>query len=213
MFGFDYTEGGAWSDDGIKAMSKFTDRVQRLLSQCIDYINSDENSKTTIDKAEKELNYVRHFSIKGISEDAEKFQFNTCIARMMEFTNALNKYLSEDTKNKEFLKESINDFVRILAPFAPHFSEEMWSILGNNSSIFNEAWPIFNPNALIKDEVEIAIQVNGKIKARINIPANLDDKAIETEALNDSVIKDATNGKTIVKVIVIKGRLVNIVVK
>jgi leucyl-tRNA synthetase len=213
MFGFDYTEGGAWSDDGIKAMSKFTDRVQRLLSQCIDYINSDENSKTTIDKAEKELNYVRHFSIKGISEDAEKFQFNTCIARIMEFTNALNKYLSEDTKNKEFLKESINDFVRILAPFAPHFSEEMWSILGNNSSIFNEAWPIFDPNALIKEEVEIAIQVNGKIKARINIPANLDDKAIETEALNDSLIKDATNGKTIVKVIVIKGRLVNIVVK
>jgi leucyl-tRNA synthetase len=213
MFGFDYTEGGAWSDDGIKAMSKFTDRVQRLLSQCIDYINSDENSKTTIDKAEKELNYVRHFSIKGISEDAEKFQFNTCIARIMEFTNALNKYLNEDTKNKEFLKESINDFVRILAPFAPHFSEEMWSILGNNSSIFNEAWPIFNPNALIKEEVEIAIQVNGKIKARINIPANLDDKAIETEALNDSLIKDATNGKNIVKVIVIKGRLVNIVVK
>lgn len=213
MFGFDYTEGGAWSDDGIKAMAKFTDRVQRLLSQSVDYINSDEKSKTTIDKAEKELNYVRHFSIKGISEDAEKFQFNTCIARIMEFTNALNKYLNEDTKNKEFLKESIDDFVRILAPFAPHFSEEMWNVLGNSFSIFNEAWPTFDPAALIKDEVEIAIQVNGKIKARINIPANLDDKTIEAEALNNSSIKDITNGKTIVKVIVIKGRLVNIVVR
>jgi leucyl-tRNA synthetase len=213
MFGFDYTEGGAWSDDGIKAMAKFTDRVQRLLSQSVDYINSDEKSKTTIDKPEKELNYVRHFSIKGISEDAEKFQFNTCIARIMEFTNALNKYLNEDTKNKEFLKESIDDFVRILAPFAPHFSEEMWNILGNSFSIFNEAWPIFDPAALIKDEVEIAIQVNGKVKARINIPANLDDKTIEAEALNNSSIKDITNGKTIVKVIVIKGRLVNIVVR
>ncbi|SMC28569.1 leucyl-tRNA synthetase [Clostridium acidisoli DSM 12555] len=213
MFGFDYTEGGAWSDDGIKAMAKFTDRVQRLLSQSIDYINSDEKSKTTIDKAEKELNYVRHFSIKGISEDAEKFQFNTCIARIMEFTNALNKYLNEDTKNKEFLKESTDDFVRILAPFAPHFSEEMWNILGNSFSIFNEAWPTFDPAALIKDEVEIAIQVNGKIKARINIPANLDDKTIEAEALNNSSIKDITNGETIVKVIVIKGRLVNIVVR
>lgn len=96
MFGFDYTEGGAWSDDGIKSISKFVDRVERILSQCTEIV---DNSKTTLDKAEKELNYVRNFVIKGVSEDAEKFQFNTCIARIMEFTNALSKYVNEDKKN------------------------------------------------------------------------------------------------------------------
>ncbi|WP_026883869.1 leucine--tRNA ligase [Clostridium akagii] len=213
MFGFDFVEGGAWSDDGIKAMAKFVDRAQRILSKCTDYINLGGKSKNTIDKAEKELNYVRHFSIKGISEDAEKFQFNTCIARIMEFTNALTKYSSCQVKNPVFLKECLDDFIKILAPFAPHFCEEQWSILTNNFSIFNEKWPEFDPKALVKDEVEIAIQVNGKIKARFNIPANLDDTSIENAALEDSSVKIALEGKTILKIIVIKGRLVNIVVK
>ncbi len=131
----------------------------------------------------------------------------------MEFTNALTKYSNLDVKNPIFLKECLDDFVKILAPFAPHFCEEQWSMLKNSFSVFNEKWPTFDPSALVKEEVEIAIQINGKIKARINIPANLDDKAIETVALEDSSVKIATEGKTIIKVIVIKGRLVNIVVK
>lgn len=210
MFGFDYTEGGAWSDDGIKAISKFVDRVERILSQCTE---SSDNSKNTIDKPEKELNYVRNFSIKGISEDAEKFQFNTCIAKIMEFTNALSKYINEDKKNPEFLKDCVNDFIRVLAPFAPHFSEEMWINAGNNFSVFNEPWPNFDSKALIKDEVEIAIQINGKIKSRTNIASNLKDDEIKEIALNDDAIKAAIDGKNIIKVIVIKGRLVNIVAK
>jgi len=210
MFGFDYTEGGAWSDDGIKAISKFVDRVERILSQCTE---SSDNSKNTIDKAEKELNYVRNFSIKGISEDAEKFQFNTCIAKIMEFTNALSKYINEDKKNPEFLKECVDDFIRLLSPFAPHFAEEMWANCGNNFSVFNESWPKFDPKALIKDEMEIAIQVNGKIKARTNIASNLKEDEIKELALNDDNIKAAVEGKKVVKVIVIKGHLVNIVVK
>ncbi len=213
MFGFDYTEGGAWSDDGIKAMSKFVDRVERVITSAIDLINNSGSNKSSIEKAEKELNYIRHFSIKGVSEDADKFQFNTCIARIMEFTNGLNKYLSEKEINNEFLKATIKDFIKILSPFAPHFSEELWQNLGGTASIFKEPWPKFDATALIKDEVEIAIQVNGKIKSRINISTDSNDEAIKEAALNDSAIKDATAGKTVVKVIVIKGRLVNIVVK
>ncbi|WP_010237577.1 leucine--tRNA ligase [Clostridium arbusti] len=210
MFGFDYTEGGAWSDDGIKAISKFVDRIERVLHQSTE---NTSNTKTTMDKAEKELNFIRNFSIKGVSEDAEKFQFNTCIARIMEFTNALSKYVNEDKKNAEFLKQCINDFIRILAPFAPHFSEEMWLNIGNDFSVFNEPWPKFDPKALIKDEVEIAIQINGKIKTRINISSDLKDAAIKETALDDDSVKNAIEGKNVVKVIVIKGRLVNIVVK
>ena len=213
MFGFAYTEGGAWSDDGIKSVSKFVDRIERLLETSREFINSKENTKTTIDAAEKELNFWKHTAIKGVTEDTDKMQFNTAIARLMELTNALSKYLQETVKNPEFLKETITDFIKLLAPFAPHFAEEEWSLLGNNSTVFNERLPEFDPSALIKDEVEIAVQVNGKIKAKIMIPSNLDEEGIKSAALENEHIKENTEGKNIVKVIVIKGRLVNIVVK
>lgn len=212
MFGFGYTEGGAWSDDGIKSMSRFIDRVERIFENSRAVINS-PNSKTAIEKPEKELNYWRNFAIKGVTSDAEIFQFNTAIARMMELTNALSKYLNEENKNASFLKEVVVDFIKLLAPFAPHFAEEQWSLLGMGYSVFNQEWPKFDASALIKDEVEIAIQVNGKIKARINVPSDLDEEGIKETSLNTDEIKRALEGKTVVKVIVIKGRLVNIVAK
>ena len=213
MFGFAYVEGGAWSDDGLKSVARFVDRIERYLETAIEAINKGENNKTTVDKAEKELNFWLHNAIKGVTEDADKMQFNTAIARMMEFVNAFSKYLQEDVKNLEFLKNTCIDFLKILAPFAPHFAEEQWSLLGLDFSIFNEAWPKFDPKALVKDEVEIAIQVNGKIKAKINVPTDLDEEGIKAASLANENIIAATEGKNIVKVIVIKGRLVNIVVK
>lgn len=213
MFGFSYVEGGAWSDDGIKSVSRFIDRIERYLDSAREAIESDKHNKTTIDKAEKELNFWRHTAIKGVTEDADKMQFNTAIARMMELVNALSKYLQEENLNLDFLKDTIIDFLKILAPFAPHFAEEQWNLLGLDYSIFNHAWPEFDAKALVKDEIEIAIQVNGKIKARINVASDLDEESIKTASLENEDIKAATEGKAIVKVIVIKGRLVNIVVK
>ncbi|MBU3103215.1 leucine--tRNA ligase [Clostridium gasigenes] len=213
MFGFSYVEGGAWSDDGIKSVSRFVDRIERALDTARESILSGKNNKTTMDKAEKELNFWRHTAIKGVSEDADKMQFNTAIARMMELVNSLSKYLQEDALNLDFLKETIIDFLKILAPFAPHFTEEQWNLLGLDYSIFNHPWPIFDPKALVKDEVEIAIQVNGKIKARINVASDLSEESIKAASLENEDVLASTEGKTIVKVIVIKGRLVNIVVK
>ena len=132
---------------------------------------------------------------------------------MMEFVNALSKYNKEEVKNTAFLKEVCESFIKILAPFAPHFSEEQWSLFNNTTSVFNEAWPKFDPKALVKDEVEIAIQVNGKIKNKIMVASSLDEEGIKSESLADEKVKAAIGDKTIVKVIVIKGRLVNIVVK
>ncbi|MFL0246510.1 leucine--tRNA ligase [Candidatus Clostridium stratigraminis] len=212
MFGFGYTEGGAWSDDGLKAIARFVDRIERLLESSREVINLKDN-KTTIDKAEKELNFWRHSAIKGVTEDSEILQFNTAIARIMEFTNALSKYLNEEKKNGEFLKETIIDLIKLLAPFAPHFSEEQWSLTGMNYSVFNESWPKFHASALIKDEIEIAIQINGKVKARINVASNLEEEEIKKSALDNPEIKEILTGKDIAKVIVIKGRLVNIVAK
>ncbi|MDY5911083.1 MAG: leucine--tRNA ligase [Inconstantimicrobium porci] len=213
MFGFAYTEGGAWSDDGIKSVSRFVERIERTLDTARELINTAKDVKTTIDKPEKELNYWRHNSIKNVIADGEKMQFNTCIARMMEYTNAIAKYVTEKTINTTFLKETVDDFVRLLAPFAPHFSEEQWNLLGNTYSVFNESLPKFDPSALIKDEVEIAVQLNGKVKAKINIASSLTEDQIKETALNDEHVKTAIGDKTVVKVIVIKGRLVNIVVK
>lgn len=212
MFGFAYSEGGAWSDNGIKAVSKFVEKIERTLNKGIERFKAN-NSKSTIDDSEKELNYVRHYTIKSVTNDADKFQFNTSIARLMEFNTALSKYLNEKYINTSFLKECLIDFMKLLAPFAPHFAEEEWSQLGMEYSIFNQKWPEYDEKALVRSEVEIAIQVNGKIKAKINIPSNLNDEDIKKIALDEDKIKRALEGKNVKKIIVVKGRLVNIVAK
>ena len=127
--------------------------------------------------------------------------------------SVLSKYLRIKSKNVKLIEDSIIDFVRILAPFAPHFSEEKWEFLGKPYSIFNEKWPVFDEKALIKDTVEIAIQVNGKIKSKINIASNLSDDEIKEISLKQDNVKSAIGEKEIKKVIVVKGRLVNIVAK
>ena len=213
MFGFGYTDGGAWSDDGIKAVGKFVDRIERAIHASLEELNKETNHKTDLGDSEKELNYWRHFAIRGVSEDCEKLQFNTAIARLMEFTNALTKYINEGTINPSFLKEVIIDYIKLIAPFAPHLGEEEWSNLGMGYSVFNQSWPLFDASALIKDEVEIAIQLNGKIKARINVSSGLNEEGIKKVSLENEEVKKALQGKTLVKIIVIKGSLVNIVVR
>lgn len=213
MFGFDYSMGGAWSDDGIKSVGRFVDRVERVLQSCREEIANPKNSKKEMGREEKELNYVRNYTIKSVTEDTHKFQFNTSIARMMEFTNALAKYLNVENKNAVFLKETILDYIRLLAPFAPHFSEEQWELTGMPYSVFNQSWPEPDLSALVKDEVEMAIQVNGRIRSKMNVPTSLTEKEIEEMALENDEIAPFIEGKSIAKVIVIKGRLVNIVAK
>lgn len=212
MFGFSYSDGGAWSDEGIKSMSKFVDRVERNFHNIKDILQSSDDT-SEVRAEEKEILYWNSNTVKGVTEDAEKMQFNTAIARMMELTNALAKYISLKVHNHAILKEVTFDFLKVLSPFAPHFSEEIWNMFGNETSIFNETWPAFNPAALTKDEVEIVIQINGKIKERIMIPTSASDEEIKKLSLENDDMQKHLEGMNIVKVIVIKGRLVNIVVK
>ncbi|WP_029452466.1 leucine--tRNA ligase [Clostridium algidicarnis] len=219
MFGFSYVEGGAWSDDGLKSIARFVERMERVIDSAREAIEDNTEDKTTMDKAEKELNYWRHFAIKNVTTDSEILQFNTAIARIMELTTALSKYMNESRKNLSLLKDTLTDFIKLIAPFTPHFAEEQWNLLYKikdsdiDYSVFNQKWPKLDEKALIKDEIEIAIQVNGKIKTRINIASGLSEDLIKEAALSDSDITSSIEGKSIVKVIVIKGRLVNIVVK
>jgi leucyl-tRNA synthetase len=211
-FGFAYIEGGPWSDDGIKAMSRFASRVERIVERSIEL--AEQPGKTEMGKGEKELNFVRHTSIKGVTKDAEIFQFNTSIAKLMELLNALYKYDADvENKNNVLFHDAITDLIRLLSPFAPHFAEEMWEKLGKSGSIFNENWPMWDESAMIKDVVEIAIQVNGKVKGRMEIPTSAEQKEIEQMVMESAEIKDMLEGKQVAKIIVIKNRLVNIVVK
>ena len=162
---------------------------------------------------EKELNLVRHNAIKSVTTDSEQFQFNTAIARLMELVNAIYKYDALEAKNRSLLEDTVRDLVKLLAPFAPHFTEELWEMLGEKTSLFNQAWPEYDEKALIRDEVELAVQFNGQIRFKMNVPSDADNKTIEDIALKDSRSAPFLDGKSIAKIIVVKGRLVNIVVK
>lgn len=210
-FGFAYTEGGPWSDEGIKAISRFISRVERMVESAV---SDGKLSEKEPGKDEKELNYIRNASIKGVSEDAEKFQFNTSIARLMELINALYKYDSSAvSKDMGLYIDTIKDLIKLLAPFAPHFAEEMWEKLGMEYSIFDEKWPEWDNNALVKDEVELAVQLNGKVKDKIMLQSGLDREQTEKAAMQDDKVKALIEGRDVVKVIAVPGKLVNIVVK
>ena len=210
MFGFSYTEGGPWNDGGIKSVAKFLDKIEKL---ALDVINAKNNKVTTFGREEKELNYSRHYTIKNVDRDLSSFSFNTSIARLMEYVTALTKYnsLSEEVKNITFLKECVNDLLLLLAPFAPHFSEELFSIAGNKKSIFTFDYPICDESALVKDEIELAVQINSKVKAKIMVSQTNTEDEIKQIALSNETISKLLDGLTVKKVIVIKNRLVNII--
>ncbi len=209
MFGFSYTEGGPWNDGGIKSIAKFLDRIEKLATNVI---SLKPNKVTNFAKAEKELDYARNYAIKCIDRDMEVFSFNTAIARMMEYLTALTKYEALEVKNVDFIKDCVADFIKLLAPCAPHFAEEIWSMMGNKKSIFLSSYPVCNEKALVKDEIEIAVQINSKVKARMVIASDLSDADIESAVKQNEIIAPLIEGKQVKKIIIIKGRLVNIIV-
>ncbi len=210
MFGFSYTEGGPWNDDGIKAIIKFYDRVERLAQKVA---SMQVNKCDKIDRDEKELLFVRNNTVKCVTRDMEDFSFNTACARIMELLNALNKYDTlEGEKNDKLFKNTFIDLLLLLAPCAPHFSEEIWESLGNKKSIFTEDYPVTEEKWLVKDENEVAVQVNSKIKTKIVIPNDITEEEILKILLVDEKVAPFIVGKQIKKLIVIPRRLINVIV-
>ena len=209
MFGFSYTEGGPWNDDGIKAIAKFLDRVERLS----DNVLSLKPSKNEpYGKDEKELEFVRNSTIKSVDRDMDNFSFNTAIARLMELLNALYKYDALTEKNVKLYKDAYADFILLLAPCAPHFAEEIWEKLGNKKSIFLASYPVCDESKLVKDEVEVAVQINSKMKARIMIPTGLSNDEIKEFLLSNDKTSALLNGVEIKKLIIVPNRLVNVII-
>lgn len=237
-FGFSYVEGGAWSDAGVKSIVRFVQRVARLgeilakLSQNaqMPFPQLDELMKPYIctTKVEKDLYHILHRSIHGVTQDAEKFQFNTSVSRIMELNNALYALLAEKNileENAESTSEQAKDLplhlmqiaylklLQILAPFAPHFSEELWQQAEQNASIFLSSWPEVDTSALVKDEIEIAVQINSKIVARRMVPSQASSEEVQSQILADSDIMKLVGSRTLVKFIYVQGRIANLILK
>lgn len=214
-FGFAYTEGGPWSDTGLQAIVKFTNRIEKLVNDIVEAGSevTGDISSVNFAKEEKDLNYVINYAIKNVSIDSNRFQFNTSIARMMELINAINKYQLVPNADMNLIKYAAKNLVLLYAPFAPHFTEELWEKLGEDYSIFNQAWPTHDENALVLDTVEIAVQVNGKIIFKLDVATDASSEEVKGIIMEDAEFIEALAGRSIVKFIYVQGRLANIVVK
>ena len=204
-FGFAYIEGGPWNDGGIRSVSKYLDRVERLVDKV--YSGKDENDPS---KDSKELLFIKNRTIKAVDGDLDTFSFNTAIARLMEFTNALYRY-TEGSYDIEVAKDCIRTLLLLLAPIAPHFSEELWERTGGEYSIFNQDFPKFDEKHLVMDEITYPLQVNGKLKDRFALPADYSEEQIREYVLDK--YSDIFEGMEIVKLIIVPKRIVNAVIR
>ena len=159
------------------------------------------------------MDYVLNRTIKEVAQNFESFSFNSAVARIMELVNAMYKYDNLKEKNGELMEKTVKNLLVILSPAAPHFTEELWEQIGEKYSIFNERYPEFDASKIVLDEVEIAVQINSKIVARLNVGSNLSNEEILKTVKSDEKISDLISGKTIVKEIVVPKRLVNLIVK
>ncbi|NLZ38541.1 MAG: leucine--tRNA ligase [Firmicutes bacterium] len=203
-----------WSDRGVEGCYRFLKRVWRLVDHYADELAHPTGQAA--DDADQTLRHAVHASLKKVTEDIEeRHNFNTAISAIMEAVNAAYNYTNEkkDAINKEIMAEALETIVLMLAPFAPHLAEELWQRLGHKESVHLQSWPEYDPTALRVAEVEIAVQINGKVRSRLTIPTDADAKTMEQIALADKKIADLVADKEIIKVIAVPNKLINIVVR
>ena len=202
-----------WSEQGVEGCFRFLNRVYRLVDELAEVAKTNAEVKA-VTKEDKAMRLVIHSTLKKVTADlSEKFGFNTAIAALMELINEMYKYKESDTRNDGIIREGIETIVTILAPFTPHIGEELWTMIGKEGSVFNISWPKYDESALVQDEVEVIVQVNGKLRDKISMDANIAREDMEKIALESEKVKAAIEGKNVVKVIAVPKKLVNIVVK
>jgi leucyl-tRNA synthetase len=199
-----------WDDADVEGQYRFLNRVWRLVSE---FTEAHPNAATTLppelSKAEKDLRRAIHTAIKEVSEDIEgDYQFNTAVSELMKLSNALSDAKCEDSA---VYAEGVETLVKLLAPFAPHIAEELWRQLGHQDSVHQSGWPQLDPAALVADEITLVIQIMGKTRGTIQVPATADKAALEQYARESEAAQRYIEGKTIRKVIVVPKKLVNFV--
>ena len=193
-----------WSMSGVEGVSRFLGRAWRLIvddrAEVTQLVAQFSDAPPTA-----EQDRAVHQTIRGVSEDLDKLQFNTAISKLMEFVNAASSW---DVRPRE----AMETFVLLLSPFAPHLGEELWQALGHEGTLAYERWPTFDASKVVESEVEIPVQINGKVRARITVPADADTAALQAAAEADDSVRQHLDGKTVRKAVVIPGRMVNFVV-
>ncbi|MEW6086998.1 MAG: leucine--tRNA ligase [bacterium] len=207
-----------WSDEGVEGAARFINRVWRLVNR---YIAGHDKNFISIqkhldsEKEEKKLNNVLNKTIKKVTEDIEnKFHFNTAISSIMELVNELYLYDDEKTENikeKPVYFNAIKSLILLLTPFTPHLCEELWEKLGSHTGVSKEPWPKFDSRALVTEEYNLVVQINGKVRSRILLPADLKERQIREKVLSDEKVTNWLTGKNVKKLILVPKKLMNIV--
>ncbi|NLB88840.1 MAG: leucine--tRNA ligase, partial [Syntrophomonadaceae bacterium] len=184
-----------WSDQGVEGAYRFLNRVWRLVNDYAESIINlgDMDNNAELDQAAKDLRYKTHYTIKKVTDDLEeRFNFNTAVSAIMELFNTVNSYRDNPNPKLHVVKEAIESLLLLLSPFCPHICEELWSVIGNKGSITLHPWPKYDEKALVKDEVEVVVQVNGKVRDRIKVPVNSTEDELQQIALENSRILELT---------------------
>ena len=198
-----------WGDSDVEGQYRFLCRIWKLF---LDYSNNDINHEADKLKKENESSLLKsiNIAIKEISNDIKNNQFNTAISELMKFYNSISSNLNH--VNKDLRREALMKFCILLAPFAPHISDEIWHLIGNSKSVHLEKWPVFDEDALKENSYELVVQINGKVRDKINVEINISDDEIKEKTLIRPNVKKWIDKKTIRKIIIVKGRIINIVV-
>ncbi|HLB95136.1 MAG TPA: class I tRNA ligase family protein, partial [Nitrospiria bacterium] len=204
MFMRPWEEGGPWSSRDIEGVARFIRRAW-------DLVTSSPACNASESRGIDELRRRTHQTIRKVTEDLERFGFNTAIAAMMEFVNILFKVRETPVFGSQAWQDSVRSLILMLAPIAPHVAEELWARMGGSYSVHTQPWPRYDPALLITEEITVVIQVNGKLRSQIIVAADLTEEEIKARALSDVKTQKWLNGRQPQKVIYVKGRLVNIV--
>ena len=217
LFAAPPTQDLEWSDKGIEGAHRFINKFYRLVTGFIDSKKEFNCSKLDVSSLNEEQRLVRqktHLALQKVGDDfGRRHSFNTAIATMMELNNAISRYSDVSEQGMAIKQESIEIMVKCLSPVIPHVCHHLWFLLGGKNAIVDSSWPVVDESALVQENVQVIAQVNGKLRAKLMVPLNSDNEAVQDLALSDEKIEKFTKGKQIIKVIVVPNKLINIVVK
>ena len=208
-----------WSDQGAEGCYRFVNRVWRLAASLAEQIGTPEAGVKSLDNltsADREMRRLTHSSIKKVTEDiGERFNLNTAVSTTMEMVNGMYQYkeLPGESRSPWVLKEALESLLLLLAPFAPHLTEEIWENMGHKGSIHSQPWPDYDKEAIVEDEVTIVVQTNGKVRERLTVPAGLSGAELQEVVMGTPGVQKLIGDKKVIKVIAVPNKLVNIVVK
>ena len=208
MFIGPWDQGGPWSDVGINGIARWLNRVWTL----VECDPSSLDSRTIDDQSVRDTIRMLHQTVRKCHQDLDRFKFNTAIAALMEFSNHLSKVWAQASVDQATWRDCVKNFLLVLAPIAPHFSEELWEHTGHAYSIHQQPFPKWDDALAIEDTVTLVVQVNGKVRDRIEVPADIGQEAAQELAMSSPKVQPYTEGKTVNKAIYVPGKLVNVVV-